>query len=103
MKTSRITEIVMFQPNESASEAELLEKADKLVGGFQKKETGFIDAELVKNVSDNKWCIIYHYQSMADVDAIGKTIRNTEAFKAFAALTLPDSISVSFYQYKLDW
>ena len=102
MKTTIITESVEFKILETTTDEQLLSKADTL-NDFQKKQEGFIDVELVKHIQENAWCLIYHFESMEKVKAIGEKLRNSIEFGEFVALTVPGSISVNLYHRLRNW
>jgi ABC-type uncharacterized transport system substrate-binding protein len=102
MKTSMITEFVKFQVLESTSDEQLLSSAD-ILNDFQKKQDGFIDAEVVKNVAENAWCFVYHYESMEKVKAIGEKLRSSKVFDVFMPLIVPGSLNVTFHQQLRTW
>lgn len=102
MKDTIITEFVKFKVLETTTDEQLISKAD-ILNDFQKKQDGFIDAELVKNVEENAWCIIYHYESLEKVKAIGEKMRNSKVFDEFNPLIVPGSISVTFYHQLRKW
>lgn len=102
MKNSIITEFVNFKVLETTTEEQLISKAD-ILNYFQKKLDGYIDAELVKNVKENAWCIVYHYESLEKVKVIGEKLRNSEEFGEFISLIVPGSISITFYHLLRKW
>jgi hypothetical protein len=102
MKSAMITEFVKFQALETTTEDQLLAKTDFL-NDFQKEQDGYIDGELVKAVGANEWCIIYHYENMEKVKAIGEKMRGNKVFDGFMPLIVPGSLSVTFHQYLRKW
>ena len=102
MKDTIITEFVKFKVTETTTDEKLILKADILTD-FQKKQDGFIDGELVKDVRENEWFFIYHYESMEKVKAIGEKMRNGKVFDEFTPLTVPGSVAVTFYQRLREW
>lgn len=96
MKNAIITEFVNFRTLETTTEEQLFSKVDFL-NDFQRNQDGFIDAELVKQVETNDWCLIYHYENMEKVKAIGAQMRIHKVFDEFMPLTVPDSVRVTFY------
>jgi hypothetical protein len=101
MKTI-ITEFVKFMTLETTTDEQLISKAD-ILNDFQKKQDGFIDAELVKGIKESEWYFVYHYENMEKVKAIGEEIRNSKVFDEFTPLTIPGSLSVTFYQQLKKW
>ncbi len=97
-----ITELVKFSVKGTTTEEEVISKAG-ILNEFQKKEDGFIDAELVKSVEENVWYLIYHYENMEKVKAIGEKMRNYKIFDEFTPVTVPGSISVTIYQHLEKW
>jgi hypothetical protein len=95
MKDTIITEFVKFKVLETTSDEQLISKADFL-DDFQKKQDGYIDSELVKQVEENAWCLIYHYENLEKVKAIGEKMRSGKVFDEFIPLIVPGSLSVTF-------
>ena len=81
---------------------QLISKAD-ILNDFQKKQDGFIDAELVKGIKETEWYFVYHYENLEKVKAIGEKMRNSKVFDEFTPLTVPGSPSVTFYQQLKEW
>ena len=102
MKDTMITEFVKIQALETTTDEQLIAKAD-LLNDFQKKQDGFIDAELVKDVRENAWYIIYHYENMEKVKVIGENLRKSKEFAEFVPLLVPGSLNVSFYHQVRKW
>ena len=103
MKSTTITEFVKFMALETTSDEQLLSKADLNVNGFHKKQDGFIDAELVKDVEENSWCFIFHYESLEQIMAVGEKLRKSKEFGEFIPLIVPQSISATFYYQLKKW
>jgi hypothetical protein len=102
MKNAIVTEFVKLKVLETTTDEQLISKAD-ILNDFQKKQDGFIDAELVKDMNENSWCFIYHYESMEKVKAIGEKMRNSRVFDEFNPLIVPGSFSVTFCQHLKKW
>lgn len=102
MKTTIITEFVHFKALESTTNAQLVSKLDDL-NAFQKKLDGFIDAELVENVKDYSWNIIYHYENLEKVQSIGAKLRSSREFADFTSVIDPGSLSISFHSQYRNW
>ena len=102
MKNAIITELVTFKALEAVTDEQLISKADSL-NDFQKKQDGFLDAELVKDVKENEWYLIYHYENMEKVKAIGEKLRNSKEFGEFIHLVIPGSLSITFYHKLRKW
>ena len=102
MKDSIITEFVNFKVLETTTGEQLMSKADNLVE-FQKKLDGYIDSELVKDVNDNAWQFVYHYENLEKVKVIGEKLRSSKEFGEFISLVVPDSIRVAFNQSLRKW
>jgi len=103
MKETIITELVKFKVLETTTDEELMPKADINIKGFHKKQDGFIDAELVKDVEENAWCFIFHYESLEKIKAVGKKMRNSKEFGEFIPLIVPGSICATFYHQLRMW
>jgi hypothetical protein len=102
MEEIMITEFVKFKVLETTTNEQLISKSDFLTN-FQKKLDGFVDGELVKNVQENAWCLIYHYESMEKVKALGEKLRSSKEFGEFIALIVPGSLNVSFNNQLMNW
>jgi len=103
MKATIITEFVKFKVLETTTDEQLISKADININGFHKKQDGFIDAELVKDVEENAWCFIFHYESLEKIKAVGEKMRNSKEFGEFIPLIVPGSISAIFYNQLRKW
>ena len=102
METKIITELVQFKVLNTTTDEQIVTAVNNL-NEFQKKQDGFLDAELVKDVKENSWCIIYHYENFEMVQAIGAKLRSNKVFSDFTSLTSPESLSISFYHLIEKW
>ena len=102
MKNTIITEFVKFQVLETTTDEKLIAQTD-ILNDFQKKQDGFIDAELVKDVDKNEWCLVYHYENMEKVKAIGEKLRNSKEFGAFVPNIVPGTLNITFYHKLKRW
>lgn len=98
-----IAEFVRFKALDTTTDEQLLSTADMLINNFWKKQAGFIDAELVKEVEENAWCFIYHSDSLEKLNAGGEKMRNSQEFGQFISLIVPQSIGVTFYHQLKKW
>lgn len=98
-----ITEFVKFSVLETTADEQLISIADIFVNGFQKKQDGFIDVELVKDIAKNAWCFIFHYECMEKVKIIGEEMRKSKEYDEFKVFIVPGSISVDFYYKLRNW
>lgn len=98
-----ITELVKLNLLEAAIDEQLLAKSDLLINDFMKKQEGFIDAELVKEVGENAWTFIYHFSSTEKLKAIGEAMRKSKEFAEFITLIAPGSLSVTIHQQLRKW
>jgi len=103
MKNSIITEFVKFKALETTTDEQLIAKADMNINGFHKIQDGFIDAELVKDVEENAWCFIFHYESLEKIKAVGEKLRSSKEFGEFIPHIVPGSISASFHNHLVKW
>lgn len=103
MKTKIITEFVNFNVLETTTDDQLLLKADIFINNFLKKQDGFVDAELVKNVEGNARCFIIRYESFEKVKAIVGEMRNCREFEEFKSVLVPGSIGVTFHNQLKRW
>jgi hypothetical protein len=102
MKNTIIAEFVKMKVLETVTDEQLLSKAN-ILNDFQKLQDGFIDSELVKDMNENSWCFIYHFESMEKVKAIGEKMRSSNVFDEINPLIVPGSFSVTFYQHWKKW
>lgn len=102
METKIITELVQFQNLNTTTDEQIVVAVDKL-NEFQESLDGFLDAELVKEVKENLWCIIFHYENFEKVQAIGTEIRNSREFAVFNSLIEPRSLKISFHRQLKIW
>ena len=102
METKIITELVKFKVLDTTTDEQIVTAVNNL-NEFQKKQDGFLGAELVKDVKVNSWCIIYHYENFEKVQAIGAKLRINKVFSDFTNLILPESLSISFYHQLKKW
>ena len=98
-----VTEFVRLQKLETATDEQLLSTANTLINNFWKLQDGFLDAELVKNIKNNEWCFIYHFESFEKVKTVGEKMRASNEFIQFDALVVPESINVSFNNQIKTW
>ena len=96
MKNSVITEIVKFSIPGTTSEEELKANVNQL-NEFQERMDGYINAELVKNISEDTWRIIYHYTSFEQVKIIGQKLKSSGEFRDFMQQIIPESLEISFH------
>lgn len=103
MKDTIITEFVNFRVLETTSEKQLLSEADIFINDFLKKQDGFVDAELEKDVEGNARTFIMHYESFEKVKAIVERMRSSKEFDEFKSAIVPGSIAVTFHQHLRNW
>lgn len=97
-----ITEFVNFKVPEITTTDLLIAKVD-ILNDFQKNQDGFVDAELVRGVEGDAWCLVYHYESMEKMKAIGEKMRSSKIFDEFIPVTVPGSVSVTFFNQLRKW
>jgi ABC-type uncharacterized transport system substrate-binding protein len=97
-----ITEFVKFQALETTTQEQLISKID-ILNDFQKKQDGYLDAELVKDIKENFWYIIYHYENFEKVKIIGEKLRSNNLFDEFTPLLVQGSLQVTFHQNVKKW
>ena len=102
MEKTIITELVNFKVLETLSNEEVIERANAF-NEFQSKQDGFIDAELIKNVADNSWCFVYHYENMEKMKAIGEKLRSCGVFDEFSKIIEPETLRLNFHQQIKKW
>jgi hypothetical protein len=102
MKTEIITELVQFKALETTTD-EKLNVAVNNLNGFLKSLDGFIDAELVKNLKENLWHIVFHFANFEKVQEIGPVLRNNKVFTDFTSLIMQESLDISFHHQIMKW
>lgn len=98
-----VTELVKISVLEATTDEQLISKADIFINDFQKKQDGFIDVDLVKDIKENEWCFVFHYENMEKVNAIGEKMRTSKEFDDFKTLVVPGSIRLAFYNTFKKW
>jgi hypothetical protein len=102
MKTM-ITEFVNFKVLETATDEQLIAKADCFIGDFMKNQDGFVNAELVKATEGDARCMIIRYESFEKVKAIVEKLPASKEFFEFKCLLVPGSIAVTFNPQLKKW
>jgi hypothetical protein len=102
METKNITEIVQFKALDSTTEEQIVSAADRL-NQFQKAYEGFLDAEIARDMKENSWRIIFHYENFEWVQEIGSHLRSSREFADFNSLVVPESLKITFYQQLKNW
>lgn len=97
------TEFVKFKVLETTTDEQLISEANSHINGFQKKQDGFIDTELVKNIEENEWYFIFHYENIEKIKAVGEKMRKNKSFDQLNALIVPGSIRVTLYHHLRNW
>jgi hypothetical protein len=103
MKNTIITEFVNFKVLETTTNEQLLCKAGIFINDFLKKQNGFVDAELAKDVEGNARCFTIHYKSFEMMKAIVEKMRNCKEFDEFKSVIVPGSIGVTFQHQLSKW
>lgn len=70
---------------------------------FQKKHDGFLDSEIAKDMKEESWCIIFHYENFEKVQVIGAQLRSSREFLDFRSLIVSESLKISFSQKLRTW
>lgn len=102
METTTITEFVQFEKLETTTDEQLIDAVNRL-NKFQGKQDGYLDAEIARNMKDDSWSIIFHYEDMEKVQAIGATLRSSQEFMDFSSLIVTDSLRISFCRQLKTW
>lgn len=102
METKIITELVQFNALDTTTDEQIVNAVNSL-NEFQKMQDGFLDAELAKDVKENSWRIIFHYENFEKVQAIGALLRSNKVFFDFTSLVVPESLKISFYHQLRKW
>ncbi len=101
MKTTIITELVKLEVLPEA-EAEILAKGEA-VSSFLQKNNGFLDGELIKSTEGGVWYFIYHFESMDKLKEAGQKLRASGLFNELNSITVPGSLSVTFFEQIRKW
>ena len=102
MKPKAITELVQFKALESTSD-EQIDVAVSNLYEFLKSLEGVIDAELVKNIKENVWHIVFHFENFEKVQEVGPVLRSNHVFADFTSLIKQESLSISFHEQVMKW
>ena len=102
METKIITELVQFKALDMTTDVQIVNAVNNL-NEFQKMQDGFLDAELIKDVKEDSWCVIFHYESFEKVQAIGALLRSNKVFSDFTSLVVPENLNISFYHPLREW
>jgi len=94
MEKKTITELVHFQS--LATDVQIVDAINNL-NKFQGGLDGFLDSEISKEVNENSWCIIFHYENLEKVQAIGAKLRTSKEFEEFNSLIESESLKINFY------
>lgn len=98
-----IIEIVTFRTAETTPDSQIVSAAENLIINFWKKQDGFIDAELVKELNTKVWSFIYHFEDIQKLKTGGGLMRLSDEFKDFTTVILPESIQVTFNSFLKKW
>ena len=102
METKIITELVQFKALETTSDEQVNAAVNNLTR-FLKSLDGVIDAELVKNIKENKWHIVYHFENFDKVQEVGPVLRSNKVFGDFTSLIVKESLDISFHNQLKKW
>lgn len=102
MKTKIITELVQFKALDATTDEQINVAVNNL-NDFLKTLNGFIDAELVKNIKENVWHIVFHFENIEKVQEIGPVLRSNKVFANFTSLIIKESLDISFHQQVKKW
>ena len=102
METTIITEFVQFETLETTTNEQIVEAVNRL-NQFQKNLGGLLDSEISKNMKDDSWSIIFHYENMEKVQTIGVLLRSSREFMDFSSLIASESLRISFCQQLKTW
>jgi len=102
METKIITEFVRFETLNATTDEQIVTAVNSLTE-FQKKLDGFLDAEIVKDMKEESWRIIFHYEDFEKVQAIGAQLRSSREFADFNSLIASESLKISFSQQVNRW
>ena len=102
MKTTMITEFVKFNLQETTTNEQLFVKADSVII-FLKKQDGYINAELVKDIKENEWYFVFHFENLEKVKVIGENLRSSKEFGEFISVIVPGSLGVTLHHQLRKW
>ena len=102
MKRTMITEIVEISVPETTTMKQFTEKAENF-NNFLSKQEGYIDGELAKAVEGDVWRLIFHFENMEKVKAIGEKMRSSIEFNEFKLVIIAEKLRVSFFQRMKKW
>jgi len=102
METKIITELVQFEALDTSTDEQIVDAVQR-VNQFQKAYEGYLDAEIAKDMKEDSWSIIFHYENFEWVQAIGSDLRSSKEFMDFRSLMAPESLNVSFGRQFKNW
>lgn len=102
METTIITEFVQFESLVTTTDEQLVSAVNDL-NEFQKRQDGFIDSEITKDMKEGSWRIIFHYENFEKVQTIGALLRSSKEFADFNSLILSESLGIFFCQQLKSW
>mgnify|MGYP001822852480 CR=1 FL=1 len=102
METKTITELVQFEALETTTDEQIVSAVDRL-NQFQKAYEGFLDAEVARDMKENSWRIIFHYENFEWVQEIGSHLRSSREFVDFNSLIVSESLKIFFGQQLKNW
>jgi hypothetical protein len=102
METTIITEFVQFEAQESTTDEQILSAVHRL-NQFQKEYEGFLDSEIAKDIKEESWHIIFHYENFESLKTIGAHLRSSKEFMDFNSLVVSESLQISFSQQLKNW
>lgn len=102
METKIITEVVQFEALDSSTDEQILSAVHGL-NQFQKEYEGFLDSEIAKDLNEESWRIIFHYENFESVKTIGANLRSSKEFVDFTSLIEAESLKLYFGQQLKNW
>lgn len=87
---------------DSTTEEQRVNAVDRL-NQFQKKHDGFLAAEISKDLKEDSWELVFHYENLEKVQAIGTPLRSSKEFMDFSSLIASESLKISFCQQVETW
>lgn len=102
MDKKLITEIVSFEIVDSISEETFKEIVNSVELEFHKKQSGYIDSELVKG-KDNLWTMIMHWELLKEVKLASKLLMKSDLTSEFREAIIPSTVKMSYLEQVKKW
>lgn len=97
-----IVEIAQFKLAALVSDEEFLKEAEAVQNNFLKKQSGYIDRELLKG-EDGQWADILHWNSMEEAQKAAQVMMGDPATQGFMQKIDPSSVKMLHLTQMKSW